>query len=54
MCMIAPCLFLFSLNMFRESVEITPIVGEIVGNSLRWFGHVERKRADSSVVRRVD
>ncbi|KAL5177917.1 hypothetical protein HKD37_08G023600 [Glycine soja] len=37
----------------RERVGIAPIVEKMVGNRLRWFGHVERRPVDS-VVRRVD
>ncbi|KAH1220391.1 LINE-1 retrotransposable element ORF2 protein [Glycine max] len=37
----------------RERVGVAPIVEKMVENRLRWFGHVERRPADS-VVRRVD
>jgi len=34
-------------------VGVAPIVEKLVGNRLRWFGHVERRLVDA-VVRRVD
>ena len=38
---------------FRESVKVASIVKNMVENSIRWFGHVERRPVDF-VVRRVD
>lgn len=37
----------------RERVEVASIVEKLVGNMLRWFGHVERKLV-YVVERRVD
>ena len=37
----------------RERVGVAPIVEKLVENTLRWFGHVERRPVDA-VVRRVD
>lgn len=37
----------------RERVEVVSIVEKLVGNIIRWFGHVERKLV-YVVERRVD
>ena len=36
-------------DTIRESVGVAPIVEKMVGNRLRWFGHVERRHVDFGV-----
>jgi len=40
-------------DIIRERVGVAPIVEKLVENTLRWFGHVERRPVDA-VVRRVN